>query len=119
MPKQVIHGILDLAACVWQSSHMDRGSIISALQKSEPELRAQGIAHLFLFGSIARGDQSDRSDIDLMAEFEPSRRRTLITMVRLENRLSDLLGVKVDLSLAQAMKDKVRARAMREAISAF
>jgi predicted nucleotidyltransferase len=89
------------------------------LQKSETELRAEGVAHLILFGSVARGDQSEQSDIDIMAEFEPSKRRTLITMVRLENRLSDLLGVRVDLSLTQTMKDRVRARAMREAIHAF
>ncbi|HTW79227.1 MAG TPA: nucleotidyltransferase family protein [Terracidiphilus sp.] len=98
---------------------MDGGSIIRVLQKSEPELRAEGITHLVLFGSTARGDQSDHSDVDLMAEFEPSTRRTLIKMVRLENRLSDLLGVKVDLSLTQTIKDRVRARAMREAIHAF
>jgi len=116
---QGAHGVLDLARAVWQSSLMDRGSIIRALQRSEPELRAEGITHLILFGSMARGDQSQHSDIDLMAEFEPSRRRTLITMVRLENRLSDLLGTKVDLSSAQTMKDSVRARAMREAIHAF
>jgi hypothetical protein len=89
------------------------------LQKSETELRAERVAHLILFGSVARGDQSEQSDIDIMAEFEPSKRRTLITMVRLENRLSDLLGVRVDLSLTQTMKDRVRARAMREAIHAF
>jgi len=98
---------------------MDKGSIIRALRRSEPELRAEGISHLLLFGSMARGDHSEHSDIDLIAEFEPSQRRTLITMVRLENRLSDLLGAKVDLSLAQAMKAEVRARATREAVRAF
>ncbi|MGD0913694.1 MAG: nucleotidyltransferase family protein [Terracidiphilus sp.] len=116
---QAMHGVLDLARTVWQCSHMDRGSIIRMLQKSETELRAERVAHLILFGSVARGDQSEQSDIDIMAEFEPSKRRTLITMVRLENRLSDLLGVRVDLSLTQTMKDRVRARAMREAIHAF
>jgi predicted nucleotidyltransferase len=40
-------------------------------------------------------------------------------MAHLENRLSDLLGVKVDLSPANSMKEDVRARAVREAIHAF
>jgi predicted nucleotidyltransferase len=44
---------------------------------------------------------------------------TLFGMARLENQLSDLLGVKVDLSPAGSMKERVRARALREAVHAF
>jgi predicted nucleotidyltransferase len=39
--------------------------------------------------------------------------------VRLENRLADLLGVKVDLSPARTLKDGIRERAAREAVLAF
>jgi predicted nucleotidyltransferase len=52
-----------------------------------------------LHGSYARQTQVEASsDVDLIAEFEPERRHTLIDMVRLRNHLRDLLGVKVDLS---------------------
>jgi len=98
---------------------MDKTTVIETLRKYEPELRDAGIVHLRLFGSVARGESTALSDIDLMADFDPARRRTLVNMARLENRLSDLLGGKVDLSSANAMKEPVRERAFREAVHAF
>ena len=53
------------------------------------------ILHLRLFGSVARGDSSAQSDVDIMADFDRSKRLTLFDMARLEDRLSDLLGEKV------------------------
>jgi hypothetical protein len=98
---------------------MDKSSILEMLRRHEPELRAEGIVHLRLFGSVARGENTLQSDIDLMADFDPAMRRSLLTMVRLENLLSDLLGARVDLATASAMKEAVRARAFREAADAF
>jgi predicted nucleotidyltransferase len=98
---------------------MDKGSVIETLRLHEPELKAAGIVHLRLFGSVARGEQSAESDVDLMADFDRSRRLTLFDMAHLENRLSDLLGGKVDLSPAGSMKHRVRARAVQEAVHAF
>lgn len=98
---------------------MDAFSVIQTLRAHEPELKAAGIVHLRLFGSIARGQANGNSDIDLMAEFDRSRRLTLLQMAGLENRLSDLLGVRVDLAPLHSMKEKVRQRALRDAIHAF
>jgi predicted nucleotidyltransferase len=98
---------------------MNRRSVVKTLRLHEPELRASGIVHLRLFGSVARGEESSRSDVDLMADLDRSKRLSLVGMAHLENRLSDLLGAKVDLSPAGTMKETVRARAVREAIHAF
>lgn len=98
---------------------MDRGDVIQTLRAHEPELKAAGILHLRLFGSIARNEATRGSDVDLVAEFDRSKKLTLLSMVRLENRLSELLGVKVDLSPLNSMKEAVRTRALREAIHAF
>ena len=98
---------------------MDKGSVIQTLREHEPELRAAGIVHLRLFGSVARGESYAQSDVDLMADLDRSMRFTLVRMARLENHLTDLLGVRVDLSPADSMKEAVRARAIREAILAF
>jgi predicted nucleotidyltransferase len=98
---------------------MDKGTVLDTLRLHEMELRAAGIEHLRLFGSVARGDQTLSSDVDLLADFDRSSRRTLITMIHLENRLTDLLGTRVELTPADGMKEAVRARALREAILAF
>jgi len=98
---------------------MDRASIIETLRQHEAELKAAGVLHLRLFGSVARGDQTELSDVDLMADIDPAKRRTLVTLTRLENRLSDMLGAQVDLALSNLLREPVKTRAQREAVLAF
>jgi predicted nucleotidyltransferase len=75
---------------------------------------------LFLHGSYARGTMlREASDVDIIAEFDPSRRLSLLDMVAIENRLADILGVRVDLSPAKSLKDPVAAKGSREAVLAF
>lgn len=98
---------------------MDRVEVIKILRLHESALRAAGISHLSVFGSVARGEASDASDVDLLAEFDHSKPYTLVTIGRLESDLGDLLGAKVDLSATTWLKEPVRQKAMREAILAF
>ena len=98
---------------------MDRSTVIAKLREYEPELKAAGILQLSLFGSVARGDASSESDVDLMAEFDPERQFSLLDMVRMENRLADILGARVELTSAKALKDRIRERVTREAVLAF
>jgi|HubBroStandDraft_4_1064222.scaffolds.fasta_scaffold488405_1 predicted nucleotidyltransferase len=99
---------------------MDKALIIAKLREHEPELKAAGVEHLFLHGSYARGTaRRELSDVDLIAEFDTAREYSLLDRVRLENRLADMLGVKVDLAPARMLKDDIRERAAREAVLAF
>ena len=52
--------------------------------------------------------------MDVIAEFTPGRRLSLLDMVAIENRLAEMLGVRVDLSPAKGLKEPVAARASRE-----
>src|SRR5215467_7814614 len=97
---------------------MDRSTVLSILREHEPELKAAGIRRLFLFGSVARGEASSESDVDLMAEFDPAKQFSILDLVHMENRLADMLGVSVDLSSAVVMKERilelvVRRRSLR------
>jgi hypothetical protein len=99
---------------------MDKSTIIAKLREYEPELKAVGVEHLFLHGSYARGTAvREVSDVDVIAEFDAAREFSLLDRVHIENRLADLLGVKVDLAPAQTLKQGVRERASRETVSAF
>jgi predicted nucleotidyltransferase len=98
---------------------MDKRHVISKLREHRDELIAAGIVHLRVFGSVARGESNDSSDVDLIAEFDKKKKLTLLDLVGLENRLSELLEVKVDLTLAETMKQRVRATADKEAVLAF
>lgn len=98
---------------------MDREHILAILRTHAPELNAAGLVHLRVFGSVARGEASAGSDVDLLADFEPSKRVTLVTVGRLESWLSDLLDAPVDISSAAWMRDHVRDRALKEAVLVF
>jgi uncharacterized protein len=98
---------------------MDQNSVITKLRQHERELKAAGIVHLRLHGSLARNEASELSDVDLIAELDPEKSLSLLDMVGLENRLSDLLGVHVDLSPGHTLKAPVADKAASEAVFAF
>ena len=98
---------------------MNSDQVIAKLREHAPELKAAGVVHLRVFGSIARGEASPESDIDLLADFDKTRLLTLVTVGRLQSDLTDLLGANVDLSSEEWMKEPVRKQALREAVLAF
>jgi predicted nucleotidyltransferase len=99
---------------------MDKSTIIAKLREHEDELKAAGIEHLFLHGSYTRGMAiREMSDVDVIAEFVPGRRLSLLDMVAIENRPAEMLGVRVDLSPAKGLKAPVAAKASGEAVLAF
>lgn len=71
------------------------------------------ISRLRVFGSAARGEASDESDIDLIADF--SAPKSLIDIVRIERELSQRLGRKVDLLTENALSPHIRKSALRDA----
>jgi uncharacterized protein len=98
---------------------MNRQQVIEILRAHEPELKAAGIVHLRLFGSLARGDASEHSDVDLLAEFDGTKRLTLVKIGSLQGRLTDLLGAPVELSSLEWMQEPIRSKAFHEAVLAF
>ena len=98
---------------------LNREQAIALLRAHEAELKEAGILHLHLHGSVARGEGTDRSDIDLAGQFDKSKHLSLIDLVHLQNRLSDILGVEADLSDAERLKDVVRNNFDREAELVF
>jgi predicted nucleotidyltransferase len=98
---------------------MKREQIIVKLRQHEAELKREGIVRLSLFGSVARGDASVGSDVDLMAEFDAAKKFTILSRVHLENRIADMLGMKVDLAHLAMLRDGILERAIREAVLVF
>jgi uncharacterized protein len=98
---------------------MDRSYVIRTLRQHEKELKDAGILHLRLFGSLARNEALEHSDVDLLAEFDGSKRLSLVKVGRLQMRLSELLGAEVDLSSPDWMREPIRSKALSEAVIAF
>jgi predicted nucleotidyltransferase len=93
--------------------------VIATLRAHEAELRAAGIRALSLFGSVARGEAAQDSDIDLVAEFDPAARMDLIRLVGLERELAALLGREVQILPEPIEKPRLRANVARDCVRAF
>jgi len=80
----------------------DRETILSKLRASRPDLeRDYPIHRLALFGSFARGEATEDSDVDVLVEVEPSIGLRFITLAE---QLETLLGRQVDLVSRRAIK---------------
>ncbi len=85
----------------------------------EAELKTDGIASLSIFGSVARGQATEQSDVDLLGDFDANRRLTAFDKAGLEVRISEILHMPVELCDRRLMKDDMRVRVEREAVIVF
>jgi predicted nucleotidyltransferase len=112
--------VIDLRDNIEQDCKMDKNQVIAKLREHEPELKAAGVEHLFLHGSYARGTAiREVSDVDVIAEFDRAKRLSLIGRAHLENRLTDILGVKADLADRSLLRPEVLEQANRESVLVF
>ena len=90
--------------------------IVAKLKKLEPALRRQyQVKSLGLFGSYVRGEQKSRSDLDLLVEFRET--PSLFQFIRLENKLSEISGVKVDLVMKNSLKKTIGQHILKEVVA--
>lgn len=83
------------------------------LQQQMPMLRKHyKVDSLGVFGSYVREEQAPGSDLDILVTFiDPP---GLLKFIEMENYLSDLLGVKVDLVMQDALKPRIGKRILKE-----
>jgi uncharacterized protein len=98
---------------------MDRDVILETLRGAQTSLRKQGVAHAALFGSMARGEAREGSDIDVMIEISPEARLDLFGYIEIVHAIEDLFPVKVDVANKTMLKSHVRPSAERDAVYAF
>ena len=75
----------------------------------------RGAHNVRVFGSLARGDQSSDSDIDLLVDFEPG--RSLLDLTGLWLDLEKVLGCKVDVVSSRGLKPRLALEVTRDAVS--
>jgi predicted nucleotidyltransferase len=76
--------------------------------------RRHGVTAMWVFGSVARGENDAESDIDLLVDVEEG--TSLMDLAGLYRALSDLLGREVDLGTRRSLKPRIRERVLREAV---
>ena len=91
--------------------------IQSKLTQAKPYLTDKyHVTQLGIFGSYVRQEQTAKSDIDILIDFEPNFRFGLITFCELEDYLSTLLGEKVDLVMRDGLKPRISQRILSEVV---
>jgi len=96
-----------------------RTEALETLSAHMTELRTRySVKRIGVFGSVARGEAQESSDIDVLVEFEPSARVGLFEFARLRDRLSALLGHRVDLVTEDALHSALRERVLKETVHA-
>lgn len=87
--------------------------IIAILEKEKGYLRREyGVKDIGIFGSRLKGESSEESDLDVLIDFE--REIGLIKFMKIENYLSEVLGVRVDLVMKDALKPHIGKEILRE-----
>ncbi|OEU41862.1 DNA polymerase III subunit beta [Methanosarcina sp. Ant1] len=91
----------------------DADYFIRILKQHLPEIREKySVSYLGVFGSYIRGEQTSDSDLDVLVEFDE--KPGLFEYIELEDYLSDLLGVKVDLVMKSALKPNIGKNILNE-----
>ena len=89
--------------------------IEAIIQKNKKELEEKyGLKEIGIFGSYVRGNQEENSDIDILVEVE--RPMGFVKFIKLENHLSQILGVKVDLVTKKALKPYIGKKILKEVL---
>jgi predicted nucleotidyltransferase len=96
---------------------LGRDEVIQVIRESLPALREQfQIQDLWLFGSVARGEATLDSDVDLLVDFELGAEKNFGDQLDLQDALEDLLGVKVDLGSFKNLKPMLQERVAWEMV---
>ncbi|MBU0701169.1 nucleotidyltransferase family protein [bacterium] len=83
------------------------------IQKNKKELKEKyGLKEIGIFGSYAKGEQDKNSDVDMLVEVE--RPMGFVKFIKLENHLSQILGIKADLVTKKALKPYIGRRILQE-----
>src|SRR6266581_6110789 len=95
---------------------MSLNELLQAKREDILRIAAQyGAYNVRIFGSVARGEADEKSDIDLLVNMESG--RSLFDLGGLLSDLEDLLGCNVDVVTEDGLRDRIRDRVLKEAIA--
>jgi len=97
---------------------MDKETVIRTLRAHEAELRAEGISHVYLFGSVARGEADEESDVDLFYDYD-SDRVGFLQFMNIRELAPEIFGIPVDIMPRDGIHPLIRPEVERTAVRVF
>ncbi|MCB1484693.1 MAG: nucleotidyltransferase domain-containing protein [Hyphomicrobiaceae bacterium] len=95
---------------------MQRADVMHLIKKLEPSIRALGASSVYLFGSTARDEASESSDVDILVDRAAPERLGFPEFFELEELLETALGVDIDLVTREALHPVLKAEIEQTAI---
>ena len=94
-------------------------TVLETLRAHESELRAMGVVHTSVFGSIARGTAHDQSDVDIAIDLDETKKITAFDYARIRRVINEFFDGRADVVIRAALKRLVTVQYEREAIDVF
>jgi uncharacterized protein len=98
---------------------MNREAVISKLKSEQADLTASGLAQISLFGSTARGEANENSDIDLAVVLDRSKKLGLFRFAEISDRLCQLLDARVDVIVEPTRNPRLQEEIDRDRVRVY
>jgi uncharacterized protein len=98
---------------------MTRDEIINKLKETAPALRAEGVTSLAIFGSRARDDAHEDSDLDVLIEIDPDATFSLLDLVGIQHIIKDATGLETQAEMRRSIEPRFAKRIADDLIEVF
>jgi uncharacterized protein len=98
---------------------MTRDEIIAKFRANAAAIQAEGVTKLALFGSRARGDMRDDSDIDVLIEVPPDSKFSLLNLIGVEHIITDITGLPAQATLRRSVEPRMAERIADDIVEIF
>ncbi len=86
------------------------------IKENEAEIRSMGVKEIYIFGSVARGSATDKSDVDCFVVFDENAKVGFLKLASLQLYLEEKLKVTVDLGTKNSLHRDLKTQILKEAI---
>ncbi len=110
-------GIINFVVLTVIFLKMDKQQVLEIVKTHQNRLNDFAVKELFLFGSVARGEETTHSDIDFLVNFDSP--VGLFTLLGLKAYLEEILGCAVDIGTPDSLRPHLRETVLKEVIRAI
>jgi predicted nucleotidyltransferase len=94
-------------------------SAIAILRNHRERLSAMGVLHVGIFGSVARGEERPKSDVDVLVDVDRTKIRSIYDYCEVRLAIRDLFGGRADVVERQSLRPRLQQRILSEVVDAF